>query len=170
MRSMQVFGTLPMLRKAFEIVVTLILVGFGFWAIQVWREIYRAHILGFFVLWLILPVFAYYTAHAVTFRAEGTHKSVGIAFTTASILLSFSGVAEYGQIRDTIGQRHVSGYIATDDVEFDETGGHRVTDVSTDHWYSQFALWLFELLFLGISVGFPMLTYQAVKRGARSSC
>jgi hypothetical protein len=85
--------------------------------------------------------------------------------------LSFATLFDYDQVRDSIGEHYVSGYMALrGDVEYGENGQpYRATDVYTDHWYSKFALWLLEWFFLAACVGLPILTHKAVRRGARNS-
>jgi hypothetical protein len=73
-------------------------------------------------------------------------------------------------VRNSIGEHYVSGYLALrGDVEYGENGQpYRPTDVYTDHWYSKFALWLLEWLFIFACFGLPFLTHKAVKRGITS--
>jgi len=164
-------GVAYVLKKAFGITVWVLVIGFSLWLLGIFVDAYRAHTWGFIALWFMLPIFAYYITHAAVEGNPSAARSLNVSFVAASILLSFATLFDYDQVRDSIGEHYVSGYIALrGDVEYGENGQpYRPTDVYTDHWYSKFALWLLEWFFLAACVGLPILTHKAVRRGARNA-
>jgi hypothetical protein len=157
------------LKKVLGIVVWALVIGFGVWLLGLFFDAYRTHIRGFIALWLVLPIIAYYLVRIAVEGNPSAAKSLNVAFVALSVLLSFAGLADYGQVRDSIGEHYVSGYMALrGEVESGDDGRpYTPTDVYTDHWYSKFALWLLEWLFLGACVGLPILTHKAVRRGSK---
>jgi hypothetical protein len=158
-------------KKAITEAATLLGKGVGialcFWTLFVSEDAYRAHTWFFITIWLLLPVLAYFTANPATLRGASVLKMVSVTFVTASALLSLAGLANFDQIRDSIGKRYVSGYVAVPDVDYDSYGApFRTTTVFTDQWYTRYALGLFEWTFILACFGLPALTHIAVKRGS----
>jgi hypothetical protein len=158
-------------KKALGIMVWALIIGFSVWLLGLFGDAYRAHMWGFIALWFMLPIFAYYVTHSAVEGNPSVAKSLNVAFVAVSVLLSFVGLFDFDQVRDSIGKHYVSGYMALrGEVEYGENGQpYRPTDVYTDHWYSKFALWLLEWFFLAACVGLPILTHKAVLRGARNA-
>jgi hypothetical protein len=151
--------------------VWALVTGFSVWLLGLFGDAYRAHIWGFIALWFLLPIFAYYITHISVEGKPSGARSLNTTFVAVSVLLSFMGLFDYDQVRDSIGEHYVSGYmVLRGDVEYGENGRpYRPTDVYTDHWYSRFMLRLLEWFFLAACVGLPILTHKAARQGARNA-
>lgn len=158
------------MKNALSILVTIVAVAFGLWLLTVFSNAYRAHMWGFVALWMALPFFAYYISHSAVKIDPLFARRVASVWTAPAILLSFMGFFNYAHVRNSIGERYASGYIAVKgDVEYDENGSSRPTYVYTDHWYSKVGLWFLEWGFLAACIGLPIATYKAAQRGARNA-
>jgi hypothetical protein len=158
-------------KKVLGIIVWALIIGFTVWLLGLLFDAYREHFWGFIALWLMLPIFAYYVTHVAVKGNPPVARNLNVAFVAVSVLLSFAGFFNYHQVRDSIGENYVSGYMAIrGEVEYGENGQpYRPTDVYTDHWYSRFMLHLLELFFCAACFGLPLLTHKAVRRGARNA-
>ena len=81
------------------------------------------------------------------------------------VSISFASFSHYDRIRDSLGKQFVDGYEVGYYEDTDEYGRlFRAADVSTQHWYSRFGLWLFEWVFLGMCLALPYVTWRLASR------
>ena len=143
------------------------LVILGVFALSIYGELFRAHMLFFLFVWVFVPVVASWLSSAPVLSALSISslKMTRALLVGIVISLSFISFADYDRIRDSVGERLVDGYVATYSDDTDDYGRPtRSADVSTSHWYSKLGLWVFEWIFLGACVLLPYATWRMASR------
>lgn len=139
----------------------------GLLAVAGFGQLFRAYISVFIFLWLFMPVVAFWlNTQPVLSTFSISSLKIARAFLFAVVLVtSFASFAHYDRIRDSLGQQFVEGYEVGYYEDTDEYGRPSIAaNVSTEHWYSKFELWLFEWTFLGACVALPYVTWRAASR------
>lgn len=126
-------------------VATLLVLGLG--AVAVCGQFFRAHMPVFMFLWFFMPAVAYWlNTQPILSTFSISSLKVARAFLFGVVIaISFASFAHFDRIRDSLGQRFVEGYEVSYDEDTDEYGRPTTaTNVSMEHGYSKFGLWLFE--------------------------
>lgn len=160
------------MRTVFHWIMIASLLVLGLWAVVIFGQLFRSHMTEFLLLWFFIPVVAFWL-NTNPVRYYLSISSLKIARTIlfgVVIVLSFASFAHYDRVRDYLGQQFVEGYEVKYYEDSDDNGRPTTAaDVSTEHWYSRFGLWLFEWIFLGACVVLPYVTWRASSRAVENA-
>ncbi len=127
---------------------------------------FHSNMLLFFIFWLLLPLIVL-GARSHNFLSLLTHKgiilfqgfSIGI-----SVLIAVALFANYDELRDHYGKRHIEGYSVNYYEDSDDVGRPiQGSNIDTNHFSGRALIWLSEWVFMAFCFGIPALTWKATK-------
>ena len=127
-------------------------------------DAFRRYRAAFYVAWPAVLAGAFLHrrsafATAVTPHAARQVRSLLVGF---AVVLGICTFADYGRVRDALGERYVRGYYVTLDEDYDaETGRpYAATIVHADRWRDRAALSLFEWAWLAACIAVPWAVWR----------
>jgi hypothetical protein len=135
-------------------------------------EIFREHIRWFLMLWFFLPILAFWLGTKAVRQNISLSRLLlaRVVLTCTVAVISFAFLVHLNEVRDAVGKRFVEGYQVTYSEDTDDFGHPIKTPaIATDHWYSRFGLYAFNLGFILLCLGLPVVTWVACSRAIKAS-
>lgn len=136
------------------------------WFLVVLNEVFIVHLHAFLAVELFVPIAAIWgTSGSHVTEDLKTARFFQIIWTALSAIISLGCLIHFNLIRDEFGQKVIRGFEVFYYKGLDSSAQPMLTsDIYTSHWYSQFGLWVFEILFLAMAVLIPFVTCAVMQR------